>query len=316
MTNLSIVFPGQGSQSVGMLSEIAQQFPEVLQTFSEASDALGYDVWALAQHGPKEELDKTARTQPALLAASVAIYKILQTRMPNKPAVLAGHSLGEYTALVCANAISFQDAIKLVAARGEYMQDAVPQGTGAMAAIIGLDEAVVAEICQAAVLPHEVLSPANFNSVGQIVIAGHKAAVERALPIAKEKGARLSMLIPVSVPSHCALMQPAAERLSALLATIYIQTPAINIINNVNVATYTSPESIKQGLTQQLFSPVRWVETIQALTKSGVTQIIECGPGKVLTGLIKRIDPSLELLTTNDLTGLEAVLKLETLETA
>lgn len=307
----AIVFPGQGSQSVGMLNDIASQFPEVAETFKEASDVLGYDVWALTQNGPAEELDKTAHTQPALLTASYAIWRILQPRLPSKPTILAGHSLGEYTALVCANAISFADAVRLVAARGEYMQAAVPAGIGSMAAIIGLDDATVAEICKEVATSNEILSPANFNSIGQVVIAGHKAAVERALPIAKEKGAKMAVLIPVSVPSHCALMLPAAERLAVLLATISMKSPTIKIINNVNVASYDSPESIQQGLTQQLSKPVRWVETIQALMKEGVTQIIECGPGKVLTGLNKRIDKNLQLYTTNDLANLEIVLKLE-----
>ena len=304
----SIVFPGQGSQSIGMLRDIAAQYPDVQQTFAEASDALNYDLWALTQHGPAEELDNTMKTQPALLTASYAVWRILQKRLPHQPALLAGHSLGEYTALVCANALAFTDAVKLVAARGQYMQEAVPAGVGAMAAIIGLEENMVVDICAQVVSANEIVSPANFNSVGQIVIAGHKAAVERAITLAKDKGAKMAVIIPVSVPSHCQLMQPAAERLSVLLETISIKQPTMKIINNVNVACYDSPESIKQGLVQQLSKPVRWVETVQAFMKEGVTQIIECGPGKVLTGLNKRIDKSLQLIATQDLAGLEELL--------
>ncbi|TAK77466.1 MAG: [acyl-carrier-protein] S-malonyltransferase [Gammaproteobacteria bacterium] len=311
-SSFAIIFPGQGSQSVGMLGEIATQFAEVKQTFTEASDVLGYDLWQLSQQGPAEELDKTAHTQPALLAASYAIWQVLAARKPLQPAMLAGHSLGEYTALVCANALSFADAVKLVAARGQYMQEAVASGVGAMAALIGLDEANVAEICnQAVVSPDEILAPANFNSIGQIVVAGHKPAVERAIALAKEQGAKLAMMIPVSVPSHCQLMQPAALRLASLLATVSLKTPEIPIINNVDVKSYTSIDLIRDGLVRQLYSPVRWVETIQHFTQAGITTMIECGPGKILTGLNKRIDKTLRLMTTSDLTSLETVLKSE-----
>jgi len=309
---LAIVFPGQGSQTVGMLADIAAQYPEVQQTFSEASSVLGYDLWQLSLHGPAQELDKTMHTQPALLAASYAVWRILQARVAIKPALLAGHSLGEYTALVCANTLDFTDAIKLVAARGQYMQDAVAPGVGAMAAIIGMDEAAVASICKQAVAStQEVLSPANFNSTGQIVVAGHKAAVDRAIMLAKEQGAKLAVAIPVSVPSHCELMRPAAERLAALLESIAIHTPNIPVINNVDVAQNTSAEAIRNGLVRQLYMPVRWVETVQKMVQTGITTILECGPGKVLTGLNKRIDKNLQLMTTSDLAGIEAFLKLE-----
>lgn len=307
----SIIFPGQGSQSVGMLAEIAAQFDEVEQTYAEASDVLGYDLWEMTQHGPADALDQTMHTQPALLAGSYAVWKIIQSRNLIKPAVLAGHSLGEYTALVCANALDFRDAIKLVAARGQYMQDAVPVGIGAMGAIIGLDEAQVATLCQQAILPNEVLSPANFNSMGQVVVAGHKASVERAINLAKAQGAKLAVLLPVSVPSHCQLMQPAAERLAKLLQTIPLKIPEIPIINNVDVMYYNNVESIRDGLIRQLYLPVRWVEMIKQFVQSGITHVIECGPGKVLTGLNKRIDKNLQLMTTSDLTSLDIVLKLD-----
>jgi [acyl-carrier-protein] S-malonyltransferase len=311
MNQFAIIFPGQGSQSVGMLADIAAQFGEVKKTFDEASAALGYDLWSLVQNGPAEELDKTEHTQPALLAASYAIWQILQSRTSIRPVILAGHSLGEYTALVCAQTLAFADAVKLVAARGQYMQEAVAPGVGAMAALIGLDEATVAAICREAAQTNAVLSPANFNSVGQIVVAGHKVAVERAIVLAKEQGAKLAVMIPVSVPSHCALMKPAAERLAALLKTIALQAPIFPILNNVDVARYETAASISDGLTRQLYLPVRWVETIQQFEKNGVTHVIECGPGKVLTGLNKRISKNLNYLTTADAASIDSLLKLD-----
>jgi len=307
---LAIVFPGQGSQSVGMLADVAAQFNEVQQIFTMASTVLGYDLWQLVQNGPAEKLDETVYTQPALLAASYAIWRILQSRSSLYPTVLAGHSLGEYTALVCANALTFEDAIKIVAARGQYMQAAAVAGVGAMAAIIGLDESTIAIICKQAVnAPEEVLSPANFNSIGQVVIAGHKAAVERAMILAKQHGAKLTIAIPVSVPSHCKLMQPAAQRLESLLATISLQVPSIPVMNNVDVLPYQSADAIRDGLVRQLSMPVRWVEIIQHFAQEGITHIIECGPGKVLTGLNKRIDKHLQLMTTTDAASLETLLK-------
>lgn len=287
-SNEAIVFPGQGSQSVGMLGDLAAQHPVIADVFAQASNVLGYDLWELTQQGPKEKLDQTEYTQPALLAASYATWQMLDA----KPKMLAGHSLGEYTALVCANAMSFTDAIKLVAARGQFMQAAVNKGEGAMAAIIGLDNDVVAAICQQAA-GGEVLSPANFNSIGQVVIAGSHDAVMRAIDLAKEKGARMAVSIPVSVPSHCALMKPAAEKLAAMLTTIAIDTPTLPVVSNVDVAIYATADSIRDGLVRQLYMPVRWVETIQFFANAGVTKVIECGPGKVLTGLIKRIDKAL-----------------------
>lgn len=309
MTQCAVVFPGQGSQTVGMLADVAEQHPEVQQTYQEASEALGFDLWQMTLNGPASALDQTENTQPALLAGGVAVHRILMQRFPElSKALLAGHSLGEYTALVCAGALSFADAIQLVAARGRFMQAAVPSGTGAMAAIIGLDEASVLEVCTLAKSGNEVLSPANYNSIGQIVIAGHAAAVEKALVIAKEKGAKMAVLIPVSVPSHCALMQPAALQLAERLANTTIHTPIATVYSNVDVQPYTTEAAIRDGLVRQLVSPVRWVETVQAFQAKGVTHVIECGPGKVLTGLMKRIDKSLALSCTADLSNLNAVL--------
>lgn len=304
----AVVFPGQGSQSLHMLADVAASFPEIEQTFADASAALGYDLWEVTQVGPAEKLDQTIYTQPALLAASYAIWRLLSKKTGFTPTALAGHSLGEYTALVCANALAFTDAIQLVAARGHFMQEAVASGEGAMAAIVGLDNEAVSLLCeQAKENQQEVIAPANFNSIGQVVIAGHKAPVERAILLAKEQGAKLAMLIPVSVPSHCDLMQPAAKRLAALLADISFKAPSIPVINNVEVVPYTTAESIRDGLVKQLYKPVRWVDTIQAFAASGITQIIECGPGKVLTGLNKRIDKNLTLLTTSSVENLAQV---------
>ncbi len=310
MTALGFVFPGQGSQSVGMLADIAREYPQIETTFQEASHVLGYDLWALTQVGPSEELDKTIYTQPALLVASYAIWRILEAEKNIRPMLLAGHSLGEYTALVAARALEFTDAIRLVAARGEYMQDAVPAGQGALAAMVGLDEATVKTICEKAAL-NETLAPVNFNSPGQVVVGGHVNAVERAIQLAKEAGAKLAKRLPVSVPSHCSLMKPAAERLAKLLETIQIQKPVIPVVNNVDVALYENEQAIRDGLTRQLFMPVRWVEIIQIFKKQGVQRIIECGPGKVLSGLNKRIVSDIELANTADLSSLQCILAME-----
>lgn len=306
----AFVFPGQGSQSVGMLADAAAQFPEISAAFTEASNVLGYDLQRLAIEGPAEELNQTVHTQPALLTVSYAVWKIL-TAHGVKPAILAGHSLGEYTALVCADAISFTDAVKLVAARGQFMQDAVAAGAGAMAAIIGMEDDAVAKLCDEVRGANEVLSPANYNSVGQVVIAGHDAAVNRAVALAKERGARMAVLIPVSVPSHCELMRPAAERLAALLESVNINKPAIPVMNNADVKIYENAADIRSGLTRQLYMPVRWVEIIQAFINMKMTNIIECGPGKVLTGLNKRIDKSLQLQSVCDLASIENCLNTE-----
>lgn len=305
---LGIVFPGQGSQTVGMLSDIAAAFPEVEMTYSEASDVLGYDLWKLVQQGPAEALDQTVHTQPAILAASYAIWRILQSKKKIKPLLLAGHSLGEYTALVCAGALQFKDAIKLTASRGQFMQEAVPAGQGALAAIVGLDDQTVYELCHQAIQDNEVLTPANFNSPGQVVVAGDKLAVERVIVLAKAAGARLAKLLPVSVSSHCALMKPAAERLQALLTTIPIQAPTIPVLNNVDVSYYHNADEIRDGLVRQLYMPVRWVETIQKFAGNDIQHIIECGPAKVLTGLNKRIAPEIQLTQTADLVSLQFLL--------
>ena len=308
--SLGFVFPGQGSQSLGMLSDIAREFSGIEKVFSEASDVLGYDLWKLVQEGPAEELDKTMHTQPALLAASYAIWNMIQDKRPLEPALLAGHSLGEYSALVCANSISFRDGIKIVAARGQYMQDAVPVGVGGLAAIVGLDDAGVRKLCDDTVQPDEVLTPVNFNSPGQVVVGGHIAAVERAIIGAKAAGAKLAKLLPVSVPSHCILMKPAADRLAQLLATITIKEPNIPVINNVDAVLYKTADSIRDGLVRQLYMPVRWVEVIQSFSQKGITQLVECGPGKVLTGLNKRIVSDMNLIATTDFSSLQTLLEL------
>lgn len=290
-SRFALLFPGQGSQSVGMLADIAADYPIIQSTFQTASDVLGYDVWELAQNGPADKLNQTEFTQPALLAADIALWQCWQEKGGDTPTVVAGHSLGEYAALVCAGALAFEDALPLVANRGRYMQEAVPAGTGAMAAIIGLDDAGVQALCECCA-DGAVLSPANFNSVGQTVIAGDKAAVERAVAAAKDTGAKLAKLIPVSVPSHCALMKPAAERLARDLQSVTVNTPIIPVIHNVDVSEHSEPDVIKQALVDQLTQPVRWVETILKLVDDDIMEGVECGPGKVLVGLNKRIAKS------------------------
>ncbi len=297
--SLAFVFPGQGSQSVGMLTELASQFPQVEQVFAEASSALGYDLWKLVTDGPAEDLNQTDRTQPAMLAAGIAVWQCWQSQSDVKPDYFAGHSLGEYSALVAAGALDFKDAIKLVALRGQFMQEAVPAGEGAMAAILGLDDDIVKDLCDESA-SMGVVEAVNFNSPGQVVIAGAANAVNQAIEVAKEKGAKRALLLPVSVPSHCALMKPAAENLNIALANIDIQLPATPVIHNASVTSSSDADEIKQLLTEQLHSPVRWVETIQYLKQQGVETIVECGPGKVLAGLSKRIDKSLSALPVFD----------------
>jgi len=307
MSQTAIVFPGQGSQSLGMLADIAAKFDVVEQTFAQASTVLGYDLWALVQDGPAEELNRTDRTQPALLAASVALWRVWNEQGGSAPAYLAGHSLGEYSALVCGGAIAFEDAIKLVELRGQYMLEAVPQGVGSMAAIIGLDDEAIAKACRDGA-EQQVVAPVNYNSPGQVVIAGHKEAVERASELCKEAGAKRALPLAVSVPSHCSLMIPAADKLSAQLDAMVVNTPTIPVINNVDVALATDPEQIKDALKRQLFSPVRWTETVQFLASNNVTIQVEVGPGKVLSGLAKRIDKSVRGVATTDLASLEKAL--------
>jgi len=286
--NLAFVFPGQGSQSVGMLKDLAETYPEVRQTFEQASEVLGNDLWALIANGPEQELNQTQNTQPAMLAAGVAVWKIWCKLSNIRPAWMAGHSLGEYTALVCSEAIAFDEAIKLVAIRGRLMQEAVPAGIGSMAAILGLDDHQVVRIC-ADVAENEIVAAVNFNSPGQVVIAGNTAAVERAISAAKAAGAKRAVQLPVSVPSHCVLMQNAAEKLNAHLQECDINTPKMTLIHNVDVTPHSDSDVIRNALKEQLYKPVRWSDTIKFMDDQGVNCFVECGPGKVLVGLNKRI---------------------------
>ncbi|MBV6691328.1 ACP S-malonyltransferase [Serratia quinivorans] len=308
MTQFAFVFPGQGSQTLGMLADLATQYPIVEATFSEASSVLGYDLWQLVQQGPAEELNKTWQTQPALLAASVAIFRVWQQQGGKTPAVMAGHSLGEYSALVCAGVLDFQAAIRLVELRGKLMQEAVPEGTGAMSAIIGLDNAAIAKACEESA-QGQVVSPVNFNSPGQVVIAGNKEAVERAGAACKAAGAKRALPLPVSVPSHCALMKPAADKLAVALQEITFSAPQVPVVNNVDVSTETDPEAIRSALVRQLYSPVRWTESVEFMAAQGVTLLLEVGPGKVLTGLTKRIVDTLTAAAVNDAASLTAALE-------
>ncbi|AEA84623.1 ACP S-malonyltransferase [Pseudomonas sp. WS 5018] len=285
--SLAFVFPGQGSQSLGMLSELGAQQHVIIDTFAEASAALGYDLWALTQQGPEEQLNQTDKTQPAILAASVALWRLWQAEGGPRPAFVAGHSLGEYSALVAAGSLPFADAVKLVELRGQLMQQAVPAGQGGMAAILGLEDADVLAACAEAA-QGEVVSAVNFNAPGQVVIAGSAAAVERAIEACKAKGAKRAMALPVSVPSHCDLMRPAAERFAASVEAIAWQAPQIPLVQNVSAAVVADLDTLKRDLLAQLYSPVRWVESMVALGDRGVTSLVECGPGKVLSGLNKR----------------------------
>ncbi|CAI1677590.1 Malonyl CoA-acyl carrier protein transacylase [Serratia marcescens] len=308
MTQFAFVFPGQGSQTVGMLAELAAQSPIVEETFGEASSALGYDLWQLVQQGPAEELNKTWQTQPALLAASVAIFRVWQQQGGKAPALMAGHSLGEYSALVCAGVLDFKAAIRLVELRGKLMQEAVPEGTGAMYAIIGLDNDAIAKACEESA-QGQVVSPVNFNSPGQVVIAGNKEAVERAGAACKAAGAKRALPLPVSVPSHCALMKPAADKLAVALQDITFNAPQVPVVNNVDVRIENDPEAIRSALVRQLYSPVRWTESVEFIAAQGVTSLLEVGPGKVLTGLTKRIVDTLTAAAVNDTASLSAALE-------
>jgi len=303
---LAFVFPGQGSQSVGMMQGWGDRV-EVRATFAEASDALGQDLWALVAEGPADLLNQTVNTQPAMLAADVAAWRAWQAAGGAKPAMLAGHSLGEYAALVAAGALGFGDAIRLVRVRAEAMQAAVPEGVGAMAAILGLDDDAVRAACADAAAG-EVVEAVNLNSPGQVVIAGNKAAVERAMALAKERGAKRALPLPVSVPSHSSLMQPAADKLLAHLQTVAIAAPQIPVLHNTDVQSHAEPDAIRAALARQLHTPVRWVETVRALKAAGVERVVECGPGKVLAGLNKRIDDSLPAVALLDEASLAAAL--------
>jgi len=306
-TRLAFVFPGQGSQKIGMLAGLAASHPSLLDTFAEASGVLGYDLWQLCQRGSAEDIALTERTQPLLLAASVAVWRLWERLGGPRPRLLAGHSLGEWSALVCAGVVEFADAVELVRRRGAYMQEAVPTGVGAMAAVMGLDDAEV-ERCCAQVSGGEVVLPVNYNAPGQVVIAGHAPAVQRASDACKRAGAKRAVPLPVSAPFHTPLMRPAAERLAARLAEVAVAAPAIPVVHNFDVASHADPDAIRRALVAQLHSPVRWVECAQALKARGATRLVECGPGKVLAGLTKRIDRELEGLAAFDPATLDAAI--------
>ena len=304
--SFAFVFPGQGSQSLNMMAGFAGH-PVVRATFDEAGSVLDLDLWSMLTAESPDAINQTVNTQPVMLAAGVAVWRAWRAAGGALPAAVAGHSLGEYSALVAADSLAFADAVRLVRLRAEAMQAAVPAGTGAMAAILGLDDAAVVAVCEAAA-QGEVVEPVNFNSPGQLVIAGHKAAVERACALCKEQGAKRALLLPVSVPSHCALMQPAAEQLAAALADIEVRKPGIRVIHNADVASHDEPQAIRDALTRQLYRPVRWTETVRLLAEDGLTQQAECGPGKVLAGLGKRIDARVKTLALTDAAALEAAL--------
>jgi [acyl-carrier-protein] S-malonyltransferase len=294
-SNIAFVFPGQGSQKVGMLAGAYDRFGPVRDTFAEASEALGYDMWSLVQDGPQDALNLTETTQPVLLTSSVALWRAWEQAGGARPAIMAGHSLGEFSALVCAGAISFVDAVLLVRRRGEFMQTAVPVGEGAMAAVLGLDDAVINDICeQATTGADHIVTAVNFNSPGQVVIAGHTAAVDAAGVRLKEAGAKRIQPLPVSAPFHTSLMKPAGENLQEAIAAIGIDTPAVPVVHNVHAATESDPEKIRALLVEQIYSPVRWTACMAAIQAAGGEQVVECGPGKVLSGLARRIDKSLQ----------------------
>lgn len=301
----AFVFPGQGSQSVGMLSELAVSYPSIRHHFSSVSERVGYDLWDLVQQGPDTKLNQTEHTQVAMLVADVAVYKLFQEHSVSA-AMMAGHSLGEYAALVCADALSLTDAAILVQKRGQLMQETVPLGQGAMAAIVGLTDEDVQTLCiEASTAAHQV-SPANYNAIGQVVIAGHTVSVEKAIKLAEAKGARMAKIIPVSVPCHCLLLTEAARQFADSLQKTDFRVPLIPVISNVDLSTYQSVDQIRMLLREQLYRPVRWVETIQHMKNQGIEQIIECGPGKILSGLIKRIDKSLRAMSVNDPSSFDA----------
>lgn len=304
---LAFVFPGQGSQHLGMLAELAAEYSVIEETYAEASEVLGYDLWNLIQNGSEADLNQTDRTQPALLTSGVALWRLWQQKGGKQPAIMAGHSLGEYTALVCAGAIGFKDAVNLVRLRGEFMQQAVPAGTGAMAAILGLADDAIQAACDAAA-GDEVVSPVNFNCPGQVVIAGNKAAVERAIAGCKEAGAKRAIPLPVSVPSHCVLMKPAAEQMAVVLKDIEVKMPGVTVIQNFTARAPASVDELIENLLAQLYSPVLWTDSVQSMIEQGVEATAECGPGKVLSGLNKKIHRPLVVAAINDVAGLEKAL--------
>ncbi len=308
---LAFVFPGQGSQSVGMMNGYSD-LPEIQQTFLEASEILHQDIWSLVNNGPVEELNQTLNTQPVMLAAGVAIYRAWINLCGFKPQILAGHSLGEYTALVASEVLDFKDAIALVRFRAQSMQQAIPEGVGAMAAILGLEEDVLTTLCKEVThqTNDEIVEVANLNSLGQIVIAGHKNAVQKAIEMSQSRGAKRAILLPVSIPSHCSLMQSAVEKMQSQLAQKTFNEPKLPILHNADVASHTDTESIKNILTQQLVKPIRWIDTIHSFANQGITHVIECGPGKVLMGLNKRIEPNLQHLSLYDKKSIEQAIEV------
>lgn len=303
---IAVVFPGQGSQSVGMMNGFSDA-PVVARTFEEASGILGEDLWALACAGPAEALSRTAVTQPLMLTAGVACWRAWRERGGPMPAVFAGHSLGEYAALVAAGALRFEDALPLVRLRAQFMQEAVPEGVGGIAAIVGLDDAMIALVCEEAA-QGEVLEPANLNSPGQIVVAGHRAAVERGIILARAKGAKIAKMLPMSAPSHCSLMKPAAARLRERLAEVAIAAPSVPVVQNADVACFDESDRIRQALVEQLYRPVRWADTVRHLQARGVKRIVECAPGKVLAGLVKRTVDGVEAVAVTDSAALAAAI--------
>lgn len=306
----AFIFPGQGSQSIGMMNSLAESGTVIQDTFSEASAVLGYDLWALVTDGPAEKLNSTEYTQPAMLTAGVASWRAWLEAGGAEPSVMAGHSLGEYTALVCAGALEFTDAVSLVSDRARFMQQAVPEGEGAMAAVLGLDDEDVRNLCQANAAG-EVLQAVNYNAPGQVVVAGSAAAVGRLLENAKAAGAKRALPLPVSVPSHCALMQPASDRMAERLKDVAISQPRMPVIHNVNVQSATDEDNIRQLLARQISEPVRWVETINSMNEMGVAQLFECGPGKVLCGLNKRINRDIACIPLITMDSINSAMETE-----
>ena len=309
MSNLAFVFPGQGSQKIGMLAELAEQNLIIEKTFNEASEVLGYDMWQLIQQGAQEDINLTQRTQPILLTCSVAIWRLWNQKQGASPSQMAGHSLGEWSALVCANVIGFADGLKIVEARGKFMQQAVPVGQGAMAAIIGLDDQAILEACtEASALG--VVDAVNFNAPGQVVIAGSNEAVERAMEICKDAGAKRALPLPVSAPFHTSLMKPAADNLADMVNAVTFRSPEVPIMHNVHAQNEQDPQAIKALMLEQIYSPVKWVDCVKQLKQSGVSTLVECGPGKVLSGLAKRIDRELTAVATESAADFDAALTL------
>ncbi len=308
MSAVAYVFPGQGSQSIGMLADLASTDSSIQKLFNIASDCVSYDLWQLVQEGPESTLNLTEHTQVAMLCADIAVYQLLRARGTPAPAVMAGHSLGEYAALVAGGALTFEDGIKLVAKRGKLMQDSIPAGTGGMAAIVGLDDSIVASLCEEASTPAQQVTPANYNAIGQVVIAGQIDAVNRMITLAEQNNARLAKLIPVSVPCHCPLLKDAAVEYSRILSGVVFKAPTVPVISNVDLSVYSSAAQIRHLLAEQLYSPVRWVETIMTFKVRNIDLIIESGPGKVLSGLIKRIDKNIATQSVFDTASLEQAL--------